>query len=325
MADKKDVPAKSMQDMALEPNRLTQVEILDGKVVCKTLGDATTIAMLLWQSGLVPDSVKNEKAAVITVLKGVACGLDPLTAMQFIYVVNNRPTIWGDAGIALVKSHPEYAGMDEVFEGKPGSVDYTAVVTCRRKLRNGGIEEITRKFSIQQAQTAGLMGKDTYKKYPEAMLLWRARSYAIRAVFPDALMGMELTEIAQDEDIRIPHTNPDGSVKPEVTSHPEPERKPKNLADAADTLMRRAKPATTQEPEPEPEQPADEAPAPEPEPEPEGPSNWDLILEAIDASGISMPQYEAIVKDLGFEDTMPDLLDEKAMRTITLAIVKAGK
>ncbi len=317
--------AKSMQDMALEPNRLTQVQIDAGKVVCKNVGDATTIAMLLWQSGLVPESIKNEKAAVIAVLKGVACGLDPLTSMQNIYIVNNRPTIWGDAVLALVKCRPDYAGMTETLEGKPGSVDYKATVTVRRKLQSGnGFDEVTRSFSWAEAQTAKLTGKDTYQKYPGQMLLWRARSYAVRAVFPDALMGMEFTEIAKDDFPAVAHVNDDGSVRAEVMDHPAPpEKKPANIAEAAETLKRRAAntaPAPAAEPAQEPEAPKP-TPAPEPAPaappvRPAMPSNETLIREALAANAIDTEEYDSIIASLGYSGIMPELMDGAAVRNI---------
>lgn len=316
--------AKSMQEMALEPNRLTQVQIDAGKVVCKNVGDATTIAMLLWQSGLVPESIKNEKAAVIAVLKGVACGLDPLTSMQNIYIVNNRPTIWGDAVLALVKCRPDYAGMTETLEGKPGSVDYKATVTVRRKLQSGnGFDEVTRSFSWAEAQTAKLTGKDTYQKYPGQMLLWRARSYAVRAVFPDALMGMEFTEIAKDDFPAVAHVNEDGTVRAEVVDHPAaPEPKPANIAEAAEALKRRATKAAPV-PEPEPEPVSDTYKSPEPAAAAEAPpvraampSNEDLIREAIAANGIDNDEYDSIIASLGYAGVMPELMDGAAVRNI---------
>jgi hypothetical protein len=49
-----------------------------------------------------------------------------------------------------------------------------------------------------QAQRAKLAGKDTYKEYPQRMLQMRARSFALRDTFTDALKGMCLAEEAQD-------------------------------------------------------------------------------------------------------------------------------
>ena len=44
-------------------------------------------------------------------------------------------------------------------------------------------------YTIEEAKQAGLLGKDSWKNYPAAMLRARAVSIVARAVFPDSIMG----------------------------------------------------------------------------------------------------------------------------------------
>jgi len=49
-------------------------------------------------------------------------------------------------------------------------------------------------FTIEQAQRAGVTGKDNWKKYPEAMLRARCISALARAVYPDVVLGIYETD-----------------------------------------------------------------------------------------------------------------------------------
>jgi hypothetical protein len=46
---------------------------------------------------------------------------------------------------------------------------------------------------MEDAKVAGLLSKDTWKKYPEAMLRARCVAIVARALFPDAIMGASYT------------------------------------------------------------------------------------------------------------------------------------
>ena len=48
-------------------------------------------------------------------------------------------------------------------------------------------------FTIEQAQKANLLSKDSWRNYPSAMLRARAVSMTARALFPDAIMGCGYT------------------------------------------------------------------------------------------------------------------------------------
>jgi hypothetical protein len=62
-----------------------------------------------------------------------------------------------------------------------------------------GESETRMSFSIKDAQTAGVTGKDNWRKYPAAMLRARCIAALSRAVYPDLLMG--IYETGESEEI----------------------------------------------------------------------------------------------------------------------------
>jgi hypothetical protein len=118
-----------------------------------------------------------------------------MQAIQNIAVINSRPSVWGDAALGIVRSHPHCVSVREWMDGS--IKDLTAIAYCA-VVRKGQQEEI-RSFSIEQAKKASLWGKTgPWTQYPERMLQMRARGFAIRDTFPDALRGLHIAEEAQD-------------------------------------------------------------------------------------------------------------------------------
>lgn len=155
-----------------------------------SLTEAMEFANILAQSTIVPKEFLGNPGNILVAIQwGLELGLQPLQAMQNIAVINGRPALWGDAVIALVRGSPlcEY-----VYEEDDG---HTA--TCRVKRR--GENEQVRIYSMEDAKTAGLVGKaGPWTQHPKRMRQMRARAFALRDVFPDVLRGMPVAEELQD-------------------------------------------------------------------------------------------------------------------------------
>ncbi len=81
---------------------------------------------------------------------------------------------------------------DREDEGTPNPV---AVCVAKRK----GRKPVIAKFSVEDAKRAGLWGKQgPWQAYPKRMMQMRARGFALRDAFPDALKGLITVEEAQD-------------------------------------------------------------------------------------------------------------------------------
>ena len=99
----------------------------------------------------------------------------------------------GDSLLALVKGHKAFAGAREWMEGD------TAFCEIKRTLNDGNTETTVVSFSQEDAVKAKLWGKQgPWQQYPKRMLQLRARGFAIRDAFPDAVKGLITAEEAAD-------------------------------------------------------------------------------------------------------------------------------
>lgn len=175
--------------------------------------EAMRYAEVIANSEIIPNEYRNKPANVLVAIQmGMELGLPPLQALQNIAVINGRPAVWGDSLLALARAHPAFEWIKETFD----DATMTAVCTIKRK----GEPEQTRTFSQADAQAAGLWGKNTWKAYPKRMLQMRARSWAIRDVFPDALRGLSVAEEVVDAPTESAKT--DGEVI-DIQAEPRPQ------------------------------------------------------------------------------------------------------
>ena len=171
----------------------------------RTFEQALTFCDYLADSDMVPKDFKGKPGnCLIAIQWGAELGLKPLQAMQNLAIINGRPSLWGDAVIALVRASPL---CEFVIESDDGST-----ATCRVKRR--GEPEQSRTFGIDDAKTAGLLGKaGPWTQYPKRMRQMRARAFALRDVFPDVLRGLPVAEELMDmPDVK--HMGAADEVKP---------------------------------------------------------------------------------------------------------------
>jgi len=156
----------------------------------QNMEQALVFAEKLANSGLAPAGFNGKPdACFIAMQYGAALGLNPLQAVQNIAVINGRPCLWGDAMLAIVKASGLCEWVKETVEGT------LAVCTVKRS----GEPEQSRTYSWEQATRAGLTNKPgPWGQYPERMLQLRARGFALRDIFPDALMGLGMVEEVRD-------------------------------------------------------------------------------------------------------------------------------
>ena len=188
--------------------------------------EAMEFAGLLAKSDIVPKDYQGKPGNVLVAIQwGMEIGLQPMQAMQNIAVINGRPSIWGDAMIALVRACPAFEYITET------QTDREATCVIKRK----GEPEAVRTFSLEDAKRAGLTGKSgPWTQYPKRMMQMRARSWALRDVFPDVLKGMICAEEALDSGPRdvTPVTRTAAALEriKQSKQEPAPEPQPDNTA-----------------------------------------------------------------------------------------------
>jgi len=161
----------------------------------QSFDDAFRFAKMVSGSEFAPKDFKGKpESCMLAIQHGSEVGLSPMQSLQSIAVINGRPTIWGDAALALVQSSPVCEYVKEYVEGQGDNL--TAVCECKRR---GYPAPTVSRFSMADAKRAGLAGKaGPWSQYPERMLALRARGFALRNAFADALRGLITAEEAQD-------------------------------------------------------------------------------------------------------------------------------
>lgn len=165
-----------------------------------TIQDKQLMANYLAKSGLMPKDLNTGEKVFVALQMGHELGLSPMIAVNNISVINGKPVLSADIQVAVVRKHPEFAGIKIEDDGE------TCTVTVKRKASYGE-ESFIGSFSNKEAQEAQLTGKDNWRKFPKRMRKHRATAYAIRDAFPDGLAGFYTREEMEDG-VVIPASDP---------------------------------------------------------------------------------------------------------------------
>lgn len=156
----------------------------------RNLAEAMEYAKIIASSDMVPKHYIGKPGNVLVAVQmGSELGLKPMQSLQGIAVINGNPGIWGDAMWALIISHPEYEDSTEE------KTDTQCTITLKRRGRSAVVST----FSMEDAKKAGLAGKQgPWQTATKRMLQMRARSFACRDLFADALKGIKSVEELRD-------------------------------------------------------------------------------------------------------------------------------
>lgn len=137
--------------------------------------------------------VDTPENALVRIQAGLELGLSPFWSLCNVMFFNGKPAVWGDAMLGLVQAHPDCVDVIETFEGEGEKMEATCEVQRKGRL------PVKRTFSVSDAKKAGLWAKaGTWQNYPKRMLAMRARSWACRDSFADALRGLGVVEEQSD-------------------------------------------------------------------------------------------------------------------------------
>ncbi|MGE5433065.1 MAG: hypothetical protein ACM3QX_18450 [Syntrophomonadaceae bacterium] len=143
------------------------------------------VAEIMLKSGFMPPSYNTWEKLMVTMFKCQELNIPLMEGVSSIAIINNKPTMQGNLLLALINRSGKCKKM--VFD----STDTYCTVTMARKDYE---LEHTEKFTLKDAQAAGLTSKDIWKKYTKTMLKWRAVANCARTVFPELLSGLYLPE-----------------------------------------------------------------------------------------------------------------------------------
>lgn len=196
----------------------------------KSLTEAMELADMLARSSFVPQQFRGSPGDVMAAIAyGAEVGLAPLAALQSVAVVNGKPCLYGDALLGVCQAAPGFESIEETIEGEGDHM--TAVCIVRRR----GMPPHEQRFSVADAKKAGLWGKKgPWQDYTKRMMTMRARGFALRNVFADALKGLISREEAEDYPTREP-------VRAEVVTSPQASTPAQSAVEATKAKLRAKK------------------------------------------------------------------------------------
>jgi len=163
-------PGSDAWAMSLEPN---------------TLKGAAWLARQIVDSRLY-QGFANEEAALVAIVRGRELGIPAMSALAAMHVIKGKLTLSSHLIIGLVLK----SGKAKTFR----CVETTPTRAAWRAHRVGEDDGLTIDYTIEEAQAAGLLGNDQWKKNPRRMLEKTAGVVAARLVWPDVAGGLYMPE-----------------------------------------------------------------------------------------------------------------------------------
>ena len=229
----------STNAIAAPPAPKQIVPIGNRGIAPSSMDDLYRFATAVAKSGLAPKGIETPEAIFVALEMGLEVGLPMMAALQNIAVINGRPAIWGDAQLAVVRSTGELALFEEWYEEKgkrlarnPSTFTDETTAVCR--VQRHGYEAAETAFSVSDAKRANLWGKSgPWTQYPARMLKHRARSFALRDQFGDALRGLRTVEEVQDDPVATARNVTPPMFAPAPESEPAQTPEPVPVAEIA--------------------------------------------------------------------------------------------
>lgn len=158
---------------------------------------------------VIPKHLENREQVLAAWNFAAQLNLPPQPSLRQIAVIEGTPQLFGDLPLSLAQDHTDYVWHEEFvcdkdykkisFENKNlNSEIFSAVVIVMRK----GMEKPESfSFTWDEATRAGINREKTknghptiWAKYPQIMLVRRARAVMLRAKFADAICGAGIAE-----------------------------------------------------------------------------------------------------------------------------------
>ena len=162
------------------------------------------MAKAVTESGLF--GLKNQNQAFTLMLIAEAEGIPAIKAVQMYSIINGMPSLKSTEVQARFQKSGGKIQWIETTEKK---------AVCKMSHPDGG--EYTSEFSIEMAKQMGLASKDNWVKMPKQMLMARAITSGVRALYPSCLNNM----YAYEEAIDMPKED---IIETEISESEEPKK-----------------------------------------------------------------------------------------------------
>lgn len=160
-----------------------------------SIADDTYLARVFMESGLAR-SAKSVPQAIVFIMAGREMALGPWESMNAFDIIEGRVAARANTRASMVKRSGRYNYV--VKESTPKRCE----IEWFERVGESQVSRGTSSFTIEEAQAAGLLGKDNWKKYPTDMLFARALSRGQRQYAPDVMGGTTYYDPDEQEEIR---------------------------------------------------------------------------------------------------------------------------
>ena len=136
------------------------------------------VASAMVKSGYFSDT-RDVAQGIVKIMAGKELGLPAFASMSGIHIIQNKPVLGSNVIATLVKNDPRYDYRIKQCDDK----------ACVLEWFENGQSVGEAGFTMQEANNAGLTGKDNWKKYTSDMLFARAISRGARRYAPGIFGG----------------------------------------------------------------------------------------------------------------------------------------
>jgi len=148
-----------------------------------SLSDVMQLGSIAIASGNFPD-LRNNEQAIVRIMAGRELGLEPMTALRDLYVIEGKVAMSSGLIASMVRNHPKY-------DYRITSMDNEH---CTIQFFDNDLPTGESTFSIEDAKTAQIYRVGSgWTKYPRNMLFARALTNGARWYCPDAFDGAVYT------------------------------------------------------------------------------------------------------------------------------------
>jgi 5'-3' exonuclease len=183
---KEPAPVEQTAIVPAQPaNDISKYGQVDGNMQPQDLRAVRSLAHWAVNSRVFPKHTSIDTATVI-ILRGRELGLSAMSALDALFMIDGKLGCYADVIQALAEQDPNC----EYFQCIETEDDYCVYETKHRK----HAKPTTMRFTMAQAQQAGLSRGQNYQKHPADMLRARCKAKLARMVYPGKVRGLYCPE-----------------------------------------------------------------------------------------------------------------------------------
>lgn len=202
--EKRDIETVNNEAGLIEQTRETLPSTQVGNAIPTIWNDGDMLekawksAKFLASTDIVPQTFKKPENCLIALDIANRTGMQPLTVMQNLYVVQGKPSWSGQMCIALINGCGRFTPLEFDFIGEVGTDSYGCIAHARRL--DNGKEYASDAVTIGMARKEGWLTKNGSKwnSMPQQMMMYRAGAFFGRVHCPDVLMGLPMADEMRD-------------------------------------------------------------------------------------------------------------------------------